>query len=206
MSKGKNRIAIAINIAIIIFEIIGIIVRLNVKHSIGIEYYTMDSNLLALISAILYIFSSKRKQKKSVEISILKLISTVMLTVTFLVVVFVLSPMLENGHYILMLTDQMLYNHTICPILAILSFIFFEEYALKKSHIIWPIASTAIYAVILITLNLLHIIDGPYPFLQVYNQPVIATIGWSILILGGTGALSYLYYAIKKHQKSLPSR
>lgn len=195
-----RKIAIIINAAIIIFEIIGIIVRLQVKGAIGIEYYTMDSNLLALIASSAYLFYEITNKKLPKWASIIKYISTTMLAITFLVVIFILSPMIENGLYTFLLTDQMLYNHTICPILSILSFIFIEKHNLVKADIKWPIIATMIYAVILLTLNMLKLVDGPYPFLQVYNQTILATIGWAILILGITAVISYATLHLRKQK------
>lgn len=196
----KYKIILVINIAIIIFEIIGIIVRLQVKGALGIEYYTMDSNLLALAASSAYIFYTLRGKPQPKWLNILKYVSTTMLAVTFLVVIFVLSPMLENGLYILLLTDQMLYNHLICPILAIASFLLLEKHNLKNKDILWPIGTTLLYAVILIILNLCRVIDGPYPFLQVYNQSIFATLGWAILILGGTGLISFATLHLRKEK------
>lgn len=196
----KNKIILAINIAIIIFEIIGIIVRLRVKGAIGIEYYTMDSNLLALVASTAYVFYMLRGKSQPKWLNILKYISTTMLAVTFLVVIFVLSPMLENGLYILLLTDQMLYNHLICPLLAIISFLLLEKHNLKNKDILWPIGATLLYAIVLIILNLCHIVDGPYPFLQVYNQSILATLGWAILILGTTGLISFATLRLRKEK------
>ena len=39
-------------------------------------------------------------------------------------------------------------------------------------------------------MNVLKIWDGPYPFLRVYAQPIGATIGWCVLILGGAVAIA----------------
>lgn len=195
-----RKAALIINAAIIVFEIIGIIVRLRVKGALGIEYYTMDSNLLALIASSTYIFFELARKELPKWVSIIKYISTTMLAVTFLVVIFVLSPMIENGLYTFLLTDQMLYNHTICPILAIISFALLEKHNLKKQDLKWPIFATLTYAAILLTLNILRIVDGPYPFLQVYNQSVIATIGWAVLILGAAAAISFAVLRLQRHK------
>ena len=173
---------------------------LNVRHAIGIEYYTMDSNILSLFVSAFLAFCLMRGDKVPKWLTISKYVSVCMLTVTILVTMFILSPMIENGFYIFMFTDQMLYNHTLCPILALVSFLLLEKHQLGRKDIWWPVGATMLYAVILIILNLTRTVDGPYPFLQVYNQTILATIGWAVLILGGTAGISAAVYALRKNK------
>lgn len=192
LNLSKNiQIALMLNLAIFICEIIGIIIRFHTKGSLGIEYYTMDSNLLTLVASAILIFYIVTHKRIPKWLSLLRYTATTMLSVTFLVVVLILAPMLEHGYAILLLTDQMLYNHLICPILSFISFVFFEEHPFKLRDINWPIGVTILYAIILVALNLCHVVDGPYPFLQVYDHSVLVTLCWTILILGGTTGISY---------------
>lgn len=192
LNLSKNiQIALMLNLAIFICEIIGIIIRFHTKGSLGIEYYTMDSNLLTLVASAILIFYIVTHKHIPKWLSLLRYTATTMLSVTFLVVVLILAPMLEHGYAILLLTDQMLYNHLICPILSFISFVFFEEHPFKLRDINWPIGVTILYAIILVALNLCHVVDGPYPFLQVYDHSVLVTLCWTILILGGTTGISY---------------
>ncbi len=84
----------------------------------------------------------------------------------------------------------MLYHHTLCPILAILSIAFLEKY--DGINATQGLYFTIIYAIIMITLNVLKIVEGPYPFLLVYKQPVIHSIIWTILILAITYAIALI--------------
>ena len=200
MANMKRKAAIAINIIIVILEVVSIIIRLNVRHALGIEYYTMDSNILSLIISAILAYYLIKGGKIPKWVSIAKYVAVCMLTVTILVTAFILSPMIENGFYIFMFTDQMLYNHTLCPILSLISFLLLEKHNLVKKDIWWPIGATLLYAFILIILNLCHVVDGPYPFLQVYNQTLLATFGWAALILGGAAGISAGVYALRKNK------
>ena len=51
---------------------------------------------------------------------------------------------------------------------------------------------TLIYAIVLIILNILGVVDGPYPFLRVMNQPVYMSFVWFIVIVGGAFFLALL--------------
>ena len=44
----------------------------------------------------------------------------------------------------------------------------------------------------MIVLNVLKIVEGPYPFLLVYKQPIFHSIIWTILILAMTYAIALI--------------
>lgn len=197
--KIKNTI-IVLNLLIIIFEIIGFAFAIKDFGYSIFEFYTQDSNLIVLISSIIYLLFLVQNKKIPSSIMWFKFTGAVSISVTFLVVIFVLSWM--NGGLINMLfTRSMLYHHTICPILTIISFIFFEKYDFRNyKDTLKTTYFTLIYAFVLIILNVLHIVNGPYPFLMVYNQSILASIIWFILIIGGTFlTATFLKYANKKY-------
>lgn len=160
--------------------------------------YTEDSNILNLLIAILYLISfflaplKTPTAKKTIKL--LRYISTCCVTLTFLVVLFILAPMasveggIAKGFSLMFFSGSMLYNHFITPILAIISFVFFEkDPLLSKKSCLYAIIPTLIYAAITITLNAMRLLDGPYPFLRVHNQSIFASILWVIIIF----ALNY---------------
>ena len=60
---------------------------------------------------------------------------------------------------------------------------------------------TIAYAIVFITLNILKVYEGPYPFLMVYKQPVYMSIIWFILIVGGAFGIGKLIMWIKNRQE-----
>ena len=60
------------------------------------------------------------------------------------------------------------------------------------------LAFTIIYAIVLITLNILDIISGPYPFLKVKEQSIPMTIMWGGLILLGSYLVGQILYQLNK--------
>ena len=87
----------------------------------------------------------------------------------------------------------MLYMHTLCPILAIISFIFFERQTkITQKQTYYALIPTLIYAVIIITLNITKNVYGPYPFLHLYEQSVYTSIIWTIVMMGGAYLLAWL--------------
>lgn len=176
----KKEIALLLNICLFLIESYTITTILLKNHSFAIQYYTNDSNLLALITSFLFIIYFKKEKK---WINDLRFITTCCLTITFLVVLFILTPMYNFNYKFLMFTKEMFIFHTLCPIISFISYTFYEKKS-SKSHL--GLLTTAIYALILISLNILKVIEGPYPFLKVYKQSIISSIIWFIIIIGGS--------------------
>lgn len=115
------------------------------------KYFTNDSNILMALTSIgiivcdILILLKKREDIDDIALS-LKQIGTVAATVTFLTVMFFLGPTQGYG---IMLAGKNLYLHLICPVLAILSYIFTEFSNGKKRNVfiysIYGIIPTLLY-------------------------------------------------------------
>ena len=216
----KDIVALAINIILVVIGLIGLIETIIGFGNPALEYYTQLSNYFALISATIYTvylyknIKGKTKEKNNNKeiknttipkwVSILKYSSTLSLLVTFLVVVFILTPMFGLKSFSWMLFQGTnFYFHTVCPILTFISFIFFEKHNIKGLRDnIRAMYFTMIYATLFIILNILRVVKGPYPFLMVYDQPIYMSIIWFILIVGGAFGLSMLIMWIKNKQQN----
>ena len=192
---SKKKIALIINIIILTLTLLSFAKTFFLEHSIAVEYYTNDSNILALISSLLFIIFYKKEKNFVKDI---RFLATSCLTVTFLVVVFVLCPMYSFNYKLLMFTDIYLVFHTIVPILSIFSYIALENGSSKKYLCL---IFTMIYAIILIILNILNLIKGPYPFLMVTTQNPLVTILWGIIIIGGSHIIEILVNRLNKKIK-----
>lgn len=181
----RKKLSLIFNILIIVFEIIGFVVTLIKNGRIGIEYYTEESNILMLITSIVFVIYILFNKKIPYYLKLLKYISTICLTVTFLVVILVLAPMYNFNYGYLLFRNELLYHHLLCPLLSIITFIYFDDIKnyTKLDNLLASLV-TLIYGIVLIILNILKVVDGPYPFLQVYRQPVIVSIIWAVTILG----------------------
>lgn len=196
---SKKKIGLIINIIILLVEIFAIGRSIFIDRDFSLSYYTIDSNIIALISSLLFVIF----YKKDIElVKDIRFVATSCLAVTFLVVIFVLCPMYEFNYKLFMFTDNFLIFHTIVPILSIISYITFEERS-TKNHLC--LIFTTIYGVILVALNVLCLIEGPYPFLMIRNQSPLMTLLWGALIIGGSYligmGLNYLNKKIKGAKK-----
>ena len=90
----------------------------------------------------------------------------------------------------LLCTSSMLYHHLLNPMAALLSYLLLErEPHLPRSDVRWALLPTLAYAAVILPLNILRVIVGPYPFFEVYHQPVYVSILWAVGLLG----VNYLY-------------
>lgn len=191
---SKRKIALILNVIIFLLEVLAFGYTILNSHKIQIEYYTNDSNLITLFSSLLFIILYRKKIELVKD---LRFLSTILLTITFLVVIFILCPMYNFNYKLLMFTNTFLVFHTICPILSFISYVFFEEGSKNKYlGLIFTIA----YTIVLIMLNILDLVVGPYPFLEVKKQSLLMISIWGIIILGGSYLIGLLIYKLNKQK------
>lgn len=205
----KETIALILNALLVITGGIGLVWSISGQGIGMIEFYTEDSNLLSFLASLVFFIFLLIKKISGNEIPIFarvfKYLSVICLTITFIVVAFILSPTAAMsggaGGYFMMFSGAMFFTHFVCPVLAFISFVFFEkEPKLQKKHLWAGLSFTGLYAVVTITLNILKVIDGPYFFLQVYNQPVYMTIIWAVLVLGVAFLIGWILLKLNRRE------
>ena len=92
------------------------------------KFFTTDSNVLVAISSFVIVLFIAKGVKSEVHfpkwVLVFKFIGTVCVSLTLLTVLFFLGPTLG---YDKMFSGNNLHLHLICPLLALVSFIFFES-------------------------------------------------------------------------------
>ena len=167
---------------IIVCEIWGI-TGVDKKHLLkSMIYYTQLSNVAALISAVLLLCFGTAEW-----IAVFRYLSVCLLIMTCLVTVFVLQPLLHDS-YLLLWSRTGFFLHLVCPFLNTLSYVFLETHA--KGSVFLPPAATLLYGVIMLYMNYIEKVDGPYPFLRIRHQTKTATVIWIIVLLAAMGAIS----------------
>ena len=146
-------------------------------------FYTQISSIIAALSAFFLLLLGQPQW-----VTVRRYLSTCMLVFTFLVTVFVLVPLERNPRRLLW-SGTGLYQHVLCPILSTVSYVLAENHA--GSNWIWlPVALTLVYGLALVSLVGLRLVEPPYPFLRVHEQPPLNTVLWILLLLAVIGALS----------------
>ena len=143
-SKQKLKISLTLNIIIVIMTVFAFIVMFtDLKFMPGIEtviasskvgrlrFFTIDSNLLMGITALVFLFQQIKLLKGKIkEINrkyyIFNLMATTAVALTFMVVLGYLGWITPNGLYS-MYVNKNLFFHGLIPLVAIINFIFFTN-------------------------------------------------------------------------------
>ena len=135
--------ALIANIVIIILEVISF--YLCRSRGLGmLVFYTQLSNLVTLVSSVCFVIS-----RGAVFTVTMRYLSTVMLTMTVLITLFVLIPM-GAGFVRMMLSGSGLYHHTLCPLISIASYLLWEQHSSAWAI---PVTVTFVYGMIILYLN-----------------------------------------------------
>ena len=172
---------VTVNIAVIIMEMIGLYISISDRKWSILAYYTQLSNLVTLVSSTALVIAGSN----DVTVA-LRYLSSCMLTMTFLITLFVLVPM-GGSFKKLMLSGNGLFHHTLCPIISVASYILLEEHSLA-----WliPVIITLVYGIIMLIMNAKEKFDGPYPFFRVNHQSKAATVIWVLVLIAIISGIS----------------
>lgn len=193
---GRLIAALCANVLIVAFELIALVLSLAEQGLESFQFYTQDSNYLAMAASLCFCVCGARQLRGKGEmpgwVRAFRYVTVSCLMVTFFVVILVLMPMMgENAAYMLY-GGSMLYQHTLCPVIAAVSFFAFEPVErFPKRKVLKALIPTLVYALVSIILNLCRVIEGPYPFLMVYAQPWYASVIWCVVILGIAALLAF---------------
>ena len=161
--KTRNLISLAMNLATFVLVLISIlwffseaaagrgIGNMGTSGTGCFVFFTNDSNILAALVALIIVpFNIKSIISGKDEIPVwaltLKMIGTAAVTLTMMVVVLFLGPTQGYG---IMFDGVCLELHLICPLLAIISFCFFERgMQITKKRLLWTLAPTLIYGTV----------------------------------------------------------
>ncbi|MFT8870513.1 hypothetical protein [Liquorilactobacillus nagelii] len=183
----KNFLEMFLTILMIFTGFFGVGLSLKSQGTGAFLMYTIDSNLLNLIVNLLVLCSwiANVNIKKFLEHNILltlRYTAACCLGLTFLIVILVLGPMM--GYRQLLFTGPMIFNHLLNPLLAVGSYLLLNDQTkLNFRNNLLALIPTILYGIIIIVLNILKIIKGPYPFLMVRYQSLTTTILWILIIL-----------------------
>ena len=195
-SALQKAVSIAANLAIVWMELKAIPLSWS---GVGMQmflFYTAQANLFAMgvclavalcqIQALVTGGEMPRRARQ------FKYTATCCLMLTFLTVVFVRAPMYgPDGHYVMLLTSSMLYNHFLNPVTAFLSFALCERAAgLPGRAVGCALLPTLTYGCIVLAANIARVYKGPYPFLYIYEQPVWVSCLWVVVMLGGSALIA----------------
>lgn len=174
------------------------------------KFFTVDSNILMGISAILFAHYERKLltgKIKNIPVGfyILKLMATVSVSLTF-VIVFAYLGRIAPGGLMSLLQNSNIFFHLVIPVLAILTFTIFEKTnKIKFSYVMSGLIPTLIYGIYYVINIIVHLDDGKistkydwYNFAQkgISNAYKIAPI---ILLI--TFVIGFLLWTINKEDE-----
>ncbi len=157
-------------------------------------FFTNWSNYLAAIVSIGTLYCIHKRIRSPRILLVLKLAAVTMLTITLVVVVFVLVP--YQGWVVLLNPEGSLMAHLINPILMIVDFLYLSDMEpMGTKEALLSTIPMLLYVVFIVVFLIIAGNDdlAPYPFLRIHSQSVLVTL------LVGAGAfvtefvVSYIY-------------
>jgi hypothetical protein len=172
-----------IALIIVILELIAIGGSLKRRDFQTFRFYTQLSNLMCLISSLLLLIFGQKY-----PISVLRFLSVSMLAMTFFVTTCILIPMGKSAKEMLF-TGRSFLVHLFCPIVSTLSYIFAENHV-RMIWVLLPVCVTLFYGLLMLYLNHIGKVDGPYPFFKIQNLGVKMTTLWMAGLLAVCAVIS----------------
>ena len=179
------RYSIAVNVTIIVLVLyMTVNVMFRIVDVVDYEasqdvylFFTNWSNYLAAIVSVGTLYCIHKGIRSPHILLVLKLAAVMMLTITLVVVAFVLVP--YQGWTLLLNPEGSLMAHLINPILAIVDFLYLsdmeamgvKEAMLSTVPMLLYIAFIAVFLIIAGNDDL-----APYPFLRIHSQSVLTTL------------------------------
>lgn len=142
MIKHKCAVTMGLNLVTFILVIEGILTMFfgskytsfTASDASCLIYFTILSNIFAGLTSFVYCMFQILYYKKGINLCkipfVFQFVSTISVTITFLVVVFFLAPfnaLQENGSYFSMFQGSNLIFHFFAPVICIINFIFLEH-------------------------------------------------------------------------------
>lgn len=214
----KKNGSILLNLFLLLFGICGIgftVFGDGFMNTDAFLYYTMQSNLLAMLTAaVSLVFEARRRRNKAIPkaVDFLRLLNVIAITLTFLVFSLMLAPkMIMDGSGDYLLSPGNLFVHNLVPICAILDWCFYGNTArLKRSSALCGMAPALAYVCFVYVCVAGGIpFSGntvPYFFLdyQTYGWLKIGggigVVYWIVLLAGVLVGLGYAFMAIARHR------
>ena len=216
------KISLILNSVIIVLFLFGMVTSLLNWQWMGIDgnltpethnflnFFTVDSNILLAVSALLLVIYELLLYFKKVEripnwVDVFKYVSVTATTLTLLTVLFYLSPLLGANFWKLFLNNN-LFFHLISPVLGLLSLILYEN----KTKFSWKISFLSLipmglYAIFYITNVYTHLnngqVDSKYDFYYFAANGVGATIVVIIMMFLITYCSAFLIYFLREKRR-----
>ena len=220
--EKKQKIALTLNIVIFAMALVGSVLCFGeiyvvetkpIEHGIKLlKFFTLQSNILAGISALVFVafLARQAKAKKTMPpiVYILKYIATIDLIITFLVVALFLGFIASEGYFSLYVNANFFFHFAI-PVLNAISFVWFENcMALKIKHTFIGLSHLLLYEIFYMAVVLTHFKDGAvdiyYDWYAFAQKGILVAFVCAVIVMLLGYCVAFGLYKIKnkrQHQK-----
>ncbi len=173
----------------------------GIKYSVCFRYFTVDSNILvALCALILLVCCIKKLRNSDYQIPnwviLLKYVGTIAVAITFLVTLFYLAPFAGIGK---MYSKINFFLHLVAPLLAIISCLFFDSNStISSKSSFLAIIPMAIYAVVYFVMVVIIGTNGGWEDFYGFNQNGMFVVSFIGMFLFGF-ALCYFFNMLRNY-------
>ncbi len=195
-ARRRKIIALILNLVMVFLEAFALLrVFINRDGSLNYTlflYYTHDANILAFIASLWCSLELSKELSGASARTLhfaryLQYLSVCGLTVTIIVVFTVIIPFGSKGASYLLLSDSFFLEHILCPVLSVVSFVFFGDcWDFDRKLAFHAMIPTSLYAVVIGALNIAGAVYGPFSFFKVYEQSLFMSVFWFLVLNGGT--------------------
>ena len=223
MKKKRIKISIILNILIVVMVFIAsIIMFTGFKFMNGndivlestklgmFKFFTVDSNILMGIVALLFLISEVKLIKGVIKdipkyLYILKYVGTVSVMITFSTVFLYLGHIVDGGLYSMIMNSN-LFFHLLIPITSLITFCLFERSnKLEFRDSFYGLIPMGVYGVYYLSNVLIHMDGGvvsfKYDWYWFAQNGTIGIISVLLIMFIGTYILSLLVWRFNKNTK-----
>lgn len=218
MNKTQ-KISLALCLVVFIMAVVGSIMCFGeiyitptkpLDHGIRLlKFFTVQSNILGGITALIYIIYLIRENKTQKPIPfavrILRYIATIDLIITFLVVALFLGFIYEEGYFMLFVNANFFFHFAI-PVINFISFAFFEDAPkMKTKQTLWGLLHVFLYSIFYMTIVLTHFHDGGVDIY--YDWYAFAQLGipiafvCAVIVLALAYGIAFTLYKLNNKRK-----
>lgn len=201
---GRRKVLLALailcNLALVVMECIAfrMLWQVDPTFSHQVIFYTNQSNFLTLIGSAIFVLTGTvalfRDGRIPHGLHVFRLMCTVQLYITFIVILYGFLGMVWTAGpdaYAAMYGGSMFIMHLLAPLVSLLSFVCFEgEPLLTLGDSFLAVLYNYGYSLVMVILNAVGKVDGPYPFLQVDENPWYVNLLYAVIMLPGAYLVS----------------
>ncbi|MBP3709910.1 MAG: hypothetical protein J6I73_05875 [Treponema sp.] len=166
-----------------------------------LHYFTNDSNILLLFAEFLIIVLLIRKIVLKIPLPewviTFKCIATCSVAIVFFIIAF--GFVLLNKNFTMWAVPNMLFTHLLCPLCAIVSFIFFEPFLeIRKRVLFYSAIPLIVYMLVITPLASLGFIGNIYGIMDVFSQPWWVNIMLTVGLIAVTAFCEFVIILMRK--------